>query len=164
MNALPEQLAAVAQANAKAMQMLNRSVYAAATRLAALNAETARAALAGGIGDTLFAAKGAGNPGALPVPVQRGVEQAMRYWHAVYEIWADAQNELAEAVGSEVTALDRSMGGAMDGLGFAAAGGNLVLDAFNLAISAASASAEQISRASGLTGTAAGTATDRKVG
>ena len=122
MDALPERLAGMAQANANALHTLMQTTCSAAPRLAARNAETARAVLAGGLGDALFAGKGAWTPGSLPAPAQIGVEQAMRYWHAAYEIWADAQNEFAEAVRSEATALNKALGGALEGLGFAAAG------------------------------------------
>lgn len=148
MNAMPEQLAAVAQANIKAMQTLMQTAYATATRLATLNADTARAALEGGLADAnaLLAAKDAqGVAGA--VLAQPAIEKTVAYWRGVYQIWADAQNELVGMIRTESAALGKSMGGSHAGSGVAPTGVNMMLEAVNMAMSAANTAVEKMSKA-----------------
>jgi hypothetical protein len=160
MNSLPDQFAALAQANVRAMQTLMQTTYGAATRLAALNAETVQAAFAGGLADAGALSSGKD----MRSLAQPAIEKSMSYWKAAYAILADAQNELAAMVRAEAAALNASMGGsALAGMGFAPAGGNPMLDAFNLAMSAASTTLERVGTTAGqFAGMARGVASPAK--
>ena len=149
MNAMPEQFTAVAQANAKALQTLTQAAFTAPTRLAALNAETARATMEHSLANAnaLFTAKDAQALASAPSLAQPMIEKTSAYCRAVYEIWADAQKELTKIVDTERDELSKTMGGALEGAPFAPMGANVMRDAVNSLMSAGNSAMERMSKA-----------------
>ena len=149
MTAAPEKLTAVAQANIEAMQTLTQAAYAAAERLAALNLNTARSVLEDSMAKakTLSGAQDLHGLASAQSLAQPAIERTTAYWRAVYEIWADAQNEFTKVLGTKLAGLNETTGAALEGMAFAPMGSNVILDAVNSAMSAANSAMERMSKA-----------------
>ena len=123
----PEQFSAVAKANLENLISLANSNVARAERLAALNINTARAALEDGVAatKTLLAAKNPQDVAGLQASIaQPMVDKAVAYARSVYEIAAEAQQEVAKLVEAQVAELNKNITSALEQAAKAAPAGS----------------------------------------
>lgn len=113
----PEQFAAANKATVDSLLSVANTALASAERIAALNLNTARAALE----DTVTGVKsvlGAKDPQAALAAqtslAQPAVEKAVAYSRSVYEITTQTQQELAKAVQSQFGDFQKSVAGLVE--------------------------------------------------
>lgn len=149
MSNVPDKMTAIAQANMEALQSLTKAAYAAAERLAALNAEAAKAALEDSIANTkaFMELKDPSAWASAPSMAQPAIERTTAYWRSVYEIWRDTQAEMTKVLGAEMSGINKAAATAMEGTGLANPGANAMFAAVNSAMTAASAAMERMGKA-----------------
>jgi phasin family protein len=149
MSNVPDKMTAMAQANIEALQSLTKAAYAAAERLAALNAETAKATLEDSVANAkaLMEMKDPSAWASAPSMAQPAMERTTAYWRSVYEIWRDTQAEMTKVLGAEMSDFNKVAATAMEGTGFANPGANAMFAAVNSAMTAASAAMERMGKA-----------------
>ncbi|MDY0011766.1 MAG: phasin family protein [Rhodocyclaceae bacterium] len=147
----PEQFSASAETSVEAFMTLAKSAFNGAERLAALNLNTARAALEDTIDATraLLAAK---DPQALLALqsslAQPLVEKTLAYARNVYEIATQTQEELSKVVESKAMALNKDLGDALAKAAQSApAGSDVAVAAVKSAIAAANSAYDSMSKA-----------------
>ena len=113
----PEQFAAANKATVDSLLSLANTALASAERIAALNLNTARAALEDGVSG-VKAVMGAKDPKeALAVQsslAQPAVEKAVAYSRSVYEITSQSQQELAKMVEAQFGDFQKSVAGMLE--------------------------------------------------
>jgi phasin family protein len=149
MSNVPDKMTAIAQANMEALQSLTKTAYAAAERLATLNADTAKAALEESLASAkaLFEVKDLSGLTNAQAMAQPAIDRTTAYWRSVYEIWRDAQAEMTKVLGAEMSEINKATATALEGTPFANPGANAMLAAVNSAMSASQAAMERMSKA-----------------
>ena len=149
--ATPEQFSAVAKANIETLIALANSNVARVERLSALNINTARAALEDGVAatKTLLAVKNpqdiAGLQASLAQPM---MDKAVAYARSVYEIAAEAQQEVAKLFEAQVAELNKNVNSALEQAAKAApAGSEPVFAAIKSSMEAANSLYDNASKA-----------------
>ena len=147
----PEQFSAVAKANIETLIALANSNVARVERLSALNINTARAALEDGVAatKTLLAVKNpqdiAGLQASLAQPM---MDKAVAYARSVYEIAAEAQQEVAKLFEAQVAELNKNVNSALEQAAKAApAGSEPVFAAIESSMEAANSLYDNASKA-----------------
>lgn len=149
MSNVPDKMTAIAQANMEAFQSLTKTAYAAAERLATLNADTAKAALEESMASAkaLFEVKDLSGFANAQAMAQPAIDRTTAYWRSVYEIWRDAQAEMTKVLGAEMSEINKATGTVMEGTVFATPGANAMMAAVNSAMSAAQSAMDRMSKA-----------------
>ncbi len=147
----PEQLAAANKTNIEAVLTLANTAFASAERFAALNLNTARAALEEGVNNAraLLGAKDLQEVITLQTTLaQPTVEKAIAYSRGVYEISAQTQEELSKLVEEQFAEANKTIASTLDKAAKSApAGSDVAVAAVKSAIAAANSAYDTMSKA-----------------
>lgn len=147
----PEQLATANKTNIEAILALANAAFASAERFAALNLNTARSALEEGVNNAraLLGAKDLQEVITLQTTLaQPTVEKAIAYSRGVYEISAQAQEELSKLVEEQFAEANKAIATTLDKAAKSApAGSDVAVAAVKSAIAAANSAYDTMSKA-----------------
>lgn len=149
--ATPEQIVAANKAGIETLLTIANTAFASVERLAALNLNTARAALEDGVDNTkaLLAVKDVQGLMALQTSLaQPSVEKAVAYSRSVYEITTATSEELSKVFEGQFANLNKSVASALDQAAKnAPAGSDVAVAAVKQAIAAANSAYDSMSKA-----------------
>lgn len=146
-----EQFAASNKAAVDSLLSVANTALASAERIAALNLNTARSALEDGVSNAkaLLGAKDVQEAIAIQTTLaQPGVEKAVAYSRSVYEISAQAQEELSKLVETQYAEFQKQVAELLEKATKAApAGSDVAVAAVKSAIAAASSAFDNLNKA-----------------
>jgi phasin family protein len=146
-----EQFAASNKAAVDSLLTVANTALASAERIAALNLNTARAALEDGVANTkaLLGAKDVQEALSIQTTLaQPGVEKAVAYSRSVYEISAQAQEELSKVVEAQYGDFQKQVAELLEkATKSAPAGSDVAVAAVKSAIAAASSAFDNLNKA-----------------
>lgn len=147
----PEQFAASNKAAVDSLLTLANTALASAERVTALNLNTARALLEDGVANTkaVLAAKDPQEAlSTVSALAQPGVEKAVAYSRSVYEISAQAQEELSKVVEAQFSDFQSQVAGLLDKAAASApAGSDVAVQAVKSAFAAANSAFDSMNKA-----------------
>lgn len=147
----PEQVVAANKANVEALLSFANSAFGSAEKLAALNLNTARAALEDSMANTkaLLSAKDLQEVVTLQSGfAQPGMEKVVAYSKSVYEISSKTQEEVSKLVEAQFADMNKSVNELLDGaLKQAPAGSDVAVAAVKSALSAANSAYDSMTKA-----------------
>jgi phasin family protein len=147
----PEQIVAANKANIENLLTVANTAFASVERLAALNLNTARAALEDGVANAkaLMAVKDVQGLMALQSSLaQPAVEKAVAYSRSVYEIATATSEELSKVFEGQFADLNKNVASALDQAAKnAPAGSDVAVAAVKQAIAAANSAYDSMSKA-----------------
>ena len=148
---IAEQFAAINKANIENLVTLANTAFTSAERLAALNLNTARAALDNGVANTkaLLAVKDPQGFVALQSTVaQPTLESTVAYSRSVYEILSQTQEEVSKVVEAQVAEFNKSFSTVLDSAAKnAPAGSDVAVAAVKSALAAANSAYANMNKA-----------------
>jgi phasin family protein len=151
MYATPEQFVAASKANVEAMLTLANTAFANTERLAALNLNTARGFLEDSVANTkaLLGAKDVQELMSLQTSLaQPAVEKMVSFSRSVYEISAQAQEEMSKVFESQIAEMNKSVAILLDKAAKSApAGSDVAVAAVKSAIAAANSAYDSMNKA-----------------
>jgi phasin family protein len=149
--ATPEQFAAANKSNLEAVLSLANTVFSGAERFAALNLNTARAALEGAAGsaNATLGVKDARDIIALQTTLaQPAIEKLVAYSRSVYEIASQTQGEITKFLENQSAEMTKSIATALDTAAKSApAGSDVAFNAVKSALAAATSAYDNVSKA-----------------
>ena len=147
----PEQFAAANKANIETLMTVANTAFASAERLAALNLNTARAALEDSVANAkaILAVKDVQGLMSLQSSLaQPAVEKAVAYSRSVYEIATQTSEELSKVFEGQFADLNKNVASALDQAAKnAPAGSDVAVAAVKQAIAAANSAYDSMSKA-----------------
>ncbi len=151
MFASPEQFAALSKANIEALLSLANTAFASSERLINLNLTTARSALEDSVANTkaLLAAKDVQELASLQSSLTKPVlEKTVAYARSVYEITAQAQEEVSKLFEEQISEANKNVSSVLDKAAKSApAGSDVAVAAVKSAIAAANSAYDSFSKA-----------------
>lgn len=151
MFATPEQFAAVSKAQVESLLSIANTAFASAERLANLNLTAARALLEDSIANakTVLGAKDVQELLTLQTSLaQPIVEKTVAYSRSVYEIGAQAQEEISKLVEGQLAEVNKSVSATLDKAAKSApAGSDVAIAAVKSAIAAANSAYDSLTKA-----------------
>lgn len=147
----PEQFAVANKAAVDSLLSLANTALASAERVAALNLNTARSVLEDGVANAkaLMGAKDVQEAVSMQAGLaQPGVEKAVAYSRSVYEISAQAQEELSKALEAQFSEFQKQVASLLDTAAKSApAGSDVAVAAVKSAVAAATSAFDNMNKA-----------------
>jgi phasin family protein len=147
----PEQFASANKAAVDSLLSVANAALASAERIAALNLNTARSVLEDSVSNTkaLLGAKDVQEALSIQASLaQPNVEKAVAYSRSVYEISAQAQEELSKTIESQFSGFQKQVADLLDKTAKAApAGSDVAVAAVKSAIAAANSAFDNLNKA-----------------
>jgi len=147
----PEQFASANKATVDSLLSVANAALASAERIAALNLNTARSVLEDSVSNTkaLLGAKDVQEALSIQASLaQPNVEKAVAYSRSVYEITAQAQEELSKNIESQFSGFQKQVADLLDKAAKSApAGSDVAVAAVKSAIAAANSAFDNLNKA-----------------